>query len=698
MNNKAKLKQPRELYILFFTEMWERFNYYGMRALLVLYMVYDLFVNKRGFGDTQAYAIYAAYGALVYATPYIGGILADKILGYKKSIIFGGIMMAIGEFLMMAHQDTIFYFALAFIIVGNGFFKPNISSIVGGLYGDDDPRRDGGFTIFYMGINLGAAIAPILTALVMDVFGFSYAFGLAGIGMVIGTTTFALGKKHLGENGDPPSWEKLRAKKMGISTENWVYIFSLVTVPLFMYFIFFNKIIDYLMPAFGIFVLLSLLWNAFKEKKVERERLFVVIILVMFTIMFWSFFEQAGSSLTLYTELNINRWLGTWQVPTPLFQSVNAFFIILLAPVFAKMWLKLNEMGKEPSTPLKFAIGLLLIGVSFGTLVLGGKFAVNGLVPLIFIFSVYFFNTLGELSLSPVGLSMVTKLSPKKIVGMVMGAWMLAVSFAQFFGGMIAKYTSTDEYMESSVNYTPKLGTKGNDTFTFKVKDANAESKEIKINIKLTKDVKAVGVNYTPEAFTIYRSLKNGKSLTFNRRIKHLDPLGNLTKISEPVMPKLGSLTVHGDSIVYTAPKDTMGMDTISWTMTDIEHPDQIDKVQLILTVDDKDNHAPVARVSTVNATAWQKPWYTRSELKLNVLDYVYDQDGDDLNIVLTEKPDKDRATVKKANNLNTFVGPNKTVYIYTNVFKSISLIALSVGLFLLLLVPILKKWMHGIH
>lgn len=452
------------------------------------------------------------------------------------------------------------------------------------------------------------------------------------------------------------------------------------------------------MPAFGIFVLLSLLWSAFKEKKVERERLFVVIILVMFTIMFWSFFEQAGSSLTLYTELNINRWIGTWQVPTPLFQSVNAFFIILLAPVFAKMWLKLNEMGKEPSTPLKFAIGLLLIGVSFGTLVLGGKFAVNGLVPLIFIFSVYFFNTLGELSLSPVGLSMVTKLSPKKIVGMVMGAWMLAVSFAQFFGGMIAKYTSTDEYMVSSVSYLPKLGTKGNDTFTFKVKDASAESNEIKVNIDLTKNVKAIGVKYSPKAFTIYRSLKNSESLTFNRRIKHLDPLGNLTKISEPVMPKLGSLTVQGDSIIYTAPKDTMGIDTISWTMTDIEHPEQIDKVQLILTVDDKDNHAPVARVASVNALAWQKPWYTRSELKLNVLDYVYDQDGDDLSIELTKKPDKDRATVKIANNLNTFVGPNKTVYIYTNVFKSISLIALSVGLFLLLLVPILKKWMHGIH
>ena len=698
MNSKVKTKQPRELYILFFTEMWERFNYYGMRALLVLYMVYDLFVNKRGFGDSQAYAIYAAYGALVYATPYIGGILADRILGYKKSIIFGGIMMAIGEFMMMIHHETVFYFALAFIIVGNGFFKPNISSIVGGLYDEEDPRRDGGFTIFYMGINLGAAIAPILTAIVMDVFGFSYAFGLAGVGMVAGTITFIIGKKRLGENGDPPSWEKLRKKFIGISTEAWVYIFSIVTVPLFMYLVFFNEIIDWLMPAFGIFVLLSLLWNAFKVEKVERERLFVVIILVMFTIMFWSFFEQAGSSLTLYTELNINRWVGTWQIPTPLFQSVNAFFIILLAPLFSQMWMKLNQIGKEPSTPLKFAFGLLLIGISFGTLIIGSKMAVNGLVPLIFIFLVYFINTLGELSLSPVGLSMVTKLSPKKIVGMVMGAWMLAVSFAQFFGGMIAKYTSTDEYMESAINYTPKLGTKGEDTFAFKVKDAKAESQEITINVQLTKDVKAVGVDYKPEAFEVFRSLKNGDTLTFNRRIKHLDPLGDLTELSEPSEAKLGTYTSNGDEITYTAPKDTMGIDTISWTVTDKEHPDQVDKVRLILTIDDKDNHAPVARVTSVNAHAWEKPWYTRSELKVNALDFAYDPDGDDLSFVITKKPDSKRATLKVARNLNTFVGPNKTVYIYTNVFQSISIIALSVGFLLLLLVPILKKWMHGIH
>jgi POT family proton-dependent oligopeptide transporter len=699
MEQHINMKQPRELYILFFTEMWERFNYYGMRALLVLYMVYDLFVNKRGFGDTQAYAIYAAYGSLVYATPYIGGILADKVLGYKKSIIFGGIMMAIGEFLMMIHSEYIFYFALSFIIVGNGFFKPNISSIVGGLYKDDDPRRDGGFTIFYMGINMGAAIAPILTAVVMDVFGFQYAFGLAGVGMVAGLITFILGKAKLGDNGNPPNYETLHKKTLGITNEFWVYIFSITTVPVFMYLIFFNKIMDIVFPLFGLFVLGSLLYNAFKVSKVERERLFVIIILVLFTIMFWSFFEQAGSSLTLYTELNINRWVGNWQIPTPLFQSVNAFFIIVLAPVFASMWIKLAERGKEPSTPLKFALGLIMIGLAFGSLVIGKSFAENGLVPLFFIILIYFMNTLGELSLSPVGLSMVTKLSPKRMVGMVMGAWMLAVAFAQFFGGMIAKYTSTDEYMEAAVNYAPKLGVDGNDTFVFNLFDevSNTQTQDIKVNVQISNDVKATGVAYKPDAFEIYKSLKPGAEITQNLRIKHLDPLGDLTTISVP-KAKAGNVTVNGDMLTYKALSDSMLVDTIEWTITEIEDTLQSDLVRMILTIDNLENHPPVAKTAVIDAVAWKKPWYTRSDVIVNVLDFAYDPDGDALIVKITQKPDAERATVKTQNNLNTFVGPNKTVHIYTNVFGSLSIIAVAVGVLLLFLVPILKKWMHGIH
>ena len=699
MDKHAQMKQPRELYILFFTEMWERFNYYGMRALLVLYMVYDLFVNKRGFGDTEAYAIYAAYGSLVYATPYIGGILADKILGYKKAIIFGGILMAIGEFMMMIHSEYIFYFALGFIIVGNGFFKPNISSIVGGLYSDDDPRRDGGFTIFYMGINLGAAIAPILTAVVMDVFGFSYAFGLAGVGMIAGVITFIFGKAKLGENGDPPSWEKLRKKHFGISTEILVYIFSVVTVPLFMYLVFFNEFMDIVFPAFGVFVLASLLYNAFKVSKIERERLFVIITLVLFTIMFWSFFEQAGSSLTLYTELNIDRWVGNWQIPTPLFQSVNALFIIILAPVFATMWVKLAKKGREPSTPLKFAIGLLLIGLAFGSLVIGKGFADNGLVPLFFIVLIYFMNTLGELSLSPVGLSMVTKLSPKRMVGMVMGAWMLAVAFAQFFGGMIAKYTSTDEYMETAINYAPKLGVEGEDTFVFTAFDSlsMASVGNISITVKISDDVKAVGVDYKPEAFEIYKSLKPGEEVSVNMRIKHLDPLGNLTNFSEPTS-KNGTFSISGDMLTYKAELGKELIDTVEWVVTELEDKTQSDIVRLILTIDNEDNHAPVAKMNSITATVWKKPWYTRTGVIINVKDFVYDPDGDPLEISILERPDSERATVQIQNNLNTFVGPNKTVHIYTSVFGALAIIAIAVGLLLLGLVPILKKWMHGVH
>jgi hypothetical protein len=456
---------------------------------------------------------------------------------------------------------------------------------------------------------------------------------------------------------------------------------------------------DIVFPLFGLFVLGSLLYNAFKVSKVERERLFVIIILVLFTIMFWSFFEQAGSSLTLYTELNINRWVGNWQIPTPLFQSVNAFFIIVLAPVFASMWIKLAERGKEPSTPLKFALGLIMIGLAFGSLVIGKSFAENGLVPLFFIILIYFMNTLGELSLSPVGLSMVTKLSPKRMVGMVMGAWMLAVAFAQFFGGMIAKYTSTDEYMEAAVNYAPKLGVDGNDTFVFNLFDevSNTQTQDIKVNVQISNDVKATGVAYKPDAFEIYKSLKPGAEITQNLRIKHLDPLGDLTTISVP-KAKAGNVTVNGDMLTYKALSDSMLVDTIEWTITEIEDTLQSDLVRMILTIDNLENHPPVAKTAVIDAVAWKKPWYTRSDVIVNVLDFAYDPDGDALIVKITQKPDAERATVKTQNNLNTFVGPNKTVHIYTNVFGSLSIIAVAVGVLLLFLVPILKKWMHGIH
>jgi len=695
-----KLSQPRELYILFFTEMWERFNYYGMRALLVLYMVYDLFVNKNGFGDTQAYAIYAAYGSLVYATPYIGGIIADKFLGYKKSIIFGGIIMASGEFLMMVHNEFTFYIALSLIIVGNGFFKPNISSIVGGLYDDDDPRRDGGFTIFYMGINLGAAIAPILTALVMDIFGFQYAFGLAGFGMILGIITFIKGKAKLGENGEPPSREVLQKKVFGLlKTEYVIYLASFVVVPVFMLLLFYYKVMDYVFPTFGIFVLGTLLYNAIKLPKAERERLFVVMILIVFSVMFWAFFEQAGSSLTLFTELNINRWVGSWQIPTPLFQSVNAFFIIMLGPVFATMWIRLNNIGKEPSTPLKFAIGLIFIGLGFGSLVWGASFAQHGLVPLFFIVLIYLLNTIGELSLSPVGLSMVTKLSPKKIVGMVMGAWMLAVAFAQFFGGMIAKYTSTDEYMEKSINYTPKLGAKGNDKLTFVVKDTEGnKSEEITLNIELIKDVKLIGKDYTPEIFSVRRSLKPNGRIDLNLRIKNLDPIGDLTKIDINKKPVNGTIDVKGDMLTYKPNSDFTGTDTICYNMKEIVNGEEDQRVRIVLTIDNEKNHAPVATVKNITAKVWQKPWYTNSAMRINVLDYIKDADGDDLSIEIIEKPDINKATANISNNLNTFVGPNKTIHIYSYVFKMLAIVAIATGFVLMLLVPILKKWMHGVH
>ncbi len=698
MTTQLKTKQPKELYVLFFTEMWERFNYYGMRALLVLYMIYELFINKSNFGDTQAYAIYAAYGSLVYATPYIGGIIADRFLGYRKSIIFGGILMAAGEFMMMIPSQGVFYFALAFIIVGNGFFKPNISSIVGRLYDEDDPRRDGGFTIFYMGINIGAAIAPIITALVMDIFGYSYAFGLAGVGMIFGLITFIRGQKLLGDKGNPPDTEALKQKHFGLTTETLIYIGSIIVVPIFMLLMFYYEVMEYLFPAFGIFVLGTLIYNAFKGTKVERERMFVVIVLIMFSVMFWAFFEQAGSSLTLFTELNVNRWIGDWHVPTPLFQSVNAFFIIILGPVFATMWMKLNKIGKEPSTPLKFVFGLLFIGLGFGSLVWGANFAENGLVPIIFIILIYLLNTIGELSLSPVGLSMVTKLSPKRMVGMVMGAWMLAVAFAQFFGGMIAKYTSTDEYMEKVVRYEPKLGVTGTDKISVKIIDPSGEDTgNIEISLEMVSDPKAVLSNTKPDAFYVYRSIKPNETLDFDMRVSHLDPNGDKTKIDLIRDGENGNTVIEKDDLSYTPTGNFTGSDTIIYNVTEIEN-NSVDLVKLIITIDNEENHAPVIRENQIARKVWEKPWYAKSSVEINVLDYVYDLDGDVLSIEIVEKPDFNQGTASVNNGLNSYVGPNKTIHIYSSVFKVIFITAISTALFLLLLVPLLRKWMHGVH
>lgn len=448
MATDTSLKQPQSLYMLFFAEMWERFSFYGMRSLLTLYLTLSLFKDIQDpEKSAMAYGIYGVYGALVYATPFLGGLIADRILGFQKTVMLGAVLMAVGHFVMAIETEFFLYLALAFLIVGNGFFKPNISSMVGGLYAEDDPRRDAGFTIFYMGINLGALAAPLLCGFIGETYGWFYGFGLAGIGMLIGLFVFGNGRKKLEDNGLPPNIEKLKEKVAGITRETWVYILGTLSVGLFALMVRNYEItLRYILEPFSILVILSLFVMSFKLEKVHKQRLWVVLVLLAFNVVFWAFFEQAGSSLTLFTNSNVDRSIFGWEIPASTFQSVNPSFIVLLAPLFSKLWVNLAKKGKDPSVAVKMGLGIIQLGIGFLILVAGVQFmgvgAVAALVPLIFLIMGYLLHTTGELCLSPVGLSMVTKLAQKKMVAMIMGGWFLSVALGHALASVIASSTS----------------------------------------------------------------------------------------------------------------------------------------------------------------------------------------------------------------------------------------------------------------
>lgn len=474
------MKQPRALIVLFFTEMWERFSYYGMRALLVLYLIQQLFQNLET-SKTVAYGIFAAYGSLVYASPFIGGLIADKFLGHRKAVIWGAIMMAIGHFLMAIENEMFLYLALSFLIVGNGFFKPNMPIILSGLYEENDPRRDGGFTIYYMSVNLGAFFSPILCGIVGETYGWHYGFTIAGIGMLAGLFIFLkfghiidyheninaeTGEKTLEYRplGGVPDKESLVQKFCGLSKEFWIYALCVISTFGIALLVKHYEIMSYVIFPLSLAILGFIFVIALRSEKVERDRLFVILILLLFITLFWTFFEQAGSSLTLYASENVNRNFFGSVIPASLFQSVNPMFILIFASPLSILWMQLAQRKKEPSTPIKFAMGILLLSIGFLLLGLAPRFlsfetiAENNTmlkiaaVPAIFLVLSYMFQTLGELCLSPIGLSMVSRLAPPKIVGMVIGAWYLSSSLAFQVGGWIANLTTDESSYEIADN------------------------------------------------------------------------------------------------------------------------------------------------------------------------------------------------------------------------------------------------------
>jgi len=438
---------PKALFALFMVELWERFSYYGMRAILILYMTSELIRGGFGFDDTKAYGIYAAYGAMVYMTMLIGGYFADKVMGFRKAIIWGALLMAAAQFTLFLNNQTLFYIGLAFLVIGNGFFKPNISSMIGKFYPDGDPRRDGAFSLFYMGINIGAFLSPLTCGTIGEIEGWQYGFLTAGIGMLIGFLLFmwARSKGYFEDKGLPPE-NAIQFKMLGINGKYIPYIFTAVMIPLAWLLIVQNDVGEIILAVIAAGVIGYFLFIiAPSYEKAQKQRIWVIIMLLIFTTIFWTFFELAGSAMNLFTERNVNKNFMGAELTTTFFQSVNPLFIILFAPLFSWIWIKLAKSGKEPPAPYKFGFGLIMLGAGFLVLNLGKSGAMLGLVPAFFLIFLYLLHTLGELSLSPVGLSLVTKLSPPKIVGLLMGVWFLSSSIAHQAGKHIAKLTSIDE-------------------------------------------------------------------------------------------------------------------------------------------------------------------------------------------------------------------------------------------------------------
>jgi POT family proton-dependent oligopeptide transporter len=515
-HEKTIMGHPRGLVILFLTEMWERFSYYGMRGLLVVYLTQHFL-----FSDEKSSLLYGAYTALVYVMTIIGGSLADRYLGARKAVTFGAILLTLGHFGMtfegsgskqiLSYNESQFqialdgrggdakqqiitdsgksyvtftetdmviaepevvdlpkvisrddfsmsveteegylnmlYLSLALLIAGVGFLKANISTIVGSLYGFGDARRDSGFTIFYMGINMGAFLASIFCGYLGIVHGWKYGFGLAGIGMLIGLLVFLSCQSWLEGKAEPPSMEKLKEKVFLFINVEWMcYLVGFAIIAVSMFLVMNEELVGGILGPIGIVMMLGMIgYSMLQLQGDERSRMLAAIYFILAQIPFWALFEQAGSSLNLLTARLVDREIFGWSVPGPVFQSLNAGYIFMFAPLVAWLWIWLAKRDLNPSTPIKFALGVALAGLGFLALVAGMRGSGEvGLTPVIFIFLIYWIHTMGELMVSPVGLSAVTKLAPARIVGMTMGAWFLYSGLSNFLAGVIARTTGAE--------------------------------------------------------------------------------------------------------------------------------------------------------------------------------------------------------------------------------------------------------------
>jgi proton-dependent oligopeptide transporter, POT family len=445
--DRAFFGHPRGLSTLFFTEMWERFSYYGMRALLILFMTAPIAAGGLGFDTGVAGAIYGLYTSMVYMTSLPGGWIADRLIGQRRAVLYGGIIIAIGHFSMAFQSLATFYIGLTLIVVGTGFLKGNTAVIVGGLYGPGDTRRDAGFSIYYMGINLGAFIAPLVCGYLGQRVNWHVGFAAAGLGMVCGVVQYVMGGKYLGEAGlhpAPAASPEAAAKLKSRSTIGGILsAIAIVAIVFGMYSgampISAKQVADVAGYVLIGIVIVFFGWMFFAADwtPAERRRLYAIGALFIASVIFWSEFEQAGSTLNLFGDRNTSTSVFGWTFPSSYYQSLQPLFIISFAPVFAWLWIKLGR--REPSSPAKFGLGLLFVGSGYAVLVVAATLAQNGvLVSPWWLVVTYLLHTWGELSLSPVGLSATSKLAPTRVVGLMMGVFYLAISVGNFVGGRLS--------------------------------------------------------------------------------------------------------------------------------------------------------------------------------------------------------------------------------------------------------------------
>jgi POT family proton-dependent oligopeptide transporter len=434
-----KGKYPPQLWWLFLAEMWERFSFYGMRGMLTIFMVDKLLLSEK-----EANLQYGATQAFVYTFAFIGGMFADKVLGFRKSIFWGGLLMIAGSFILAFSPKDLFYIGISFTIIGTGFFKPNISTMVGDLYHPGDPRRDAGFGLFYSGINIGALLGGGL-CIAVSTYSWNLAFSLAGIFMVLGLIVFTFSQRTLGPIGSSPVIAKGSESKSRLY-RYFVYAGSLIAIPMILVLVSNSQYTDLFMYIVGPLAFFYLLYEMMKYSYDERKKLLAAFVFIFFSVFFWAFFEQSGGSLNLFAKENLNHdLLGMSINPNVVNNSANSFFVILFSPLIGLLFLWMNRKRIEPNSVVKFGIGFLFLALAFYVFYATNFFSADGIAPLWLFTLAYLVITLGELFLSPIGLSLMTKLSPKPLHGAMMGMWFLASAYGQYAAGILGSEMSLEK-------------------------------------------------------------------------------------------------------------------------------------------------------------------------------------------------------------------------------------------------------------